>query len=432
LFLPVILLVELIRLAPMPWRLPLWLIYGMAAGASFLTTFRSTGWPGVKSVAFPILFMALAVPWPVALEVPLSHGLGSAIAWASGELLQLAGIANRVEGRLIEVARGTLGVEEACSGIRSLHTGIAFALALGEWHHLRWGRRMGLLGLAVLGAVALNILRTTFLAAGVARQGPSFLDAGHDGAAWAALALLCGALWGVSKLGCPTEKPETLMPRPDPTGLTLSFFGTLLKKATGPLTLATGILLILARIWYTTGVELSLVPLTETSFRSGTLFEPIPPPSADILKADRAVFIRPPLSGPAGLLGYHMIWHSDDGFGLSHRPEVCLPGGGWTPSGPPVIIPVLFGGRHALSLGYVFQRGNQRMNLYWMAWINNRPATPALQQGVSLQRQLLTQLVFDRKPRAHVEVLGLADFNGSSACTPEKLEEILRRYGLTE
>jgi exosortase len=432
LFLPVILLVELIRLAPMPWRLPLWLIYGIATGASLLITHHAKGWSGVKSVSFPILLMTLAVPWPVALEVPLSHGLGRAIAWTSGELLQIGGIANQVGGRIIEVARGTLGVEEACSGVRSLHTGIAFALAIGEWHRLRWGRRLGLLGLAVAGAFVINTFRTTFLAAGVARKGPSFLDTGHDAAAWAALVLLCGALWGISMLWRPADKPETPAPKPALPGPYLSFLWIYLKQTAGPLTLSTLALLLLARIWYATGPELSFQPLTDATFLPGTVFEPIPPPSADILKADRAVFLRPSTPASPGLLGYHLVWLSDNGFGLSHRPEVCLPGGGWTPSGPPVIIPAQIGGRRALSLGYVFQRGNQRMNLYWMAWINNRPVTPALHDGASLQRQLLYQLVLDRKPRAQIEVLGLADFNGSSVCTPEKLEEMLLRYGLTD
>ena len=429
LILPPIFFLELVRLAPTPWRLPIWLIYALAAASSFGTAFRLAGFAGLKAVSFPIIFMSLCVPWPAALEVPLSQTLGTWIAWCTGEILHLAGFACQVRGRIIEIEGGTLGVEDACSGIRSLHTGLAFALAVGAWHWLPFRKHLALIVIAITGAVVLNIGRSTFLAAGISLQGPSFLQLWHDAAAGTALVILCATLFAVSfrwRTPVPSLESKPVIP-PKPN----SPLGMRLKKTAGPLTLATLTVLLLAQLWYVSAPPSTPDHLRESDFREGTSFMPVPPPSSEILQADRAVFLRPASPQHSHLLGYHLLWLSDNGFSLSHRPEVCLPGGGWTTSGPPSSFDTIIQGRPARALGYVFERGSQRINLYWMAWIEERPATPSLASGYSLQHQLLPQLILNRRREATIEVLAIADFQGKPTCSLPEFLRLLDIYGLT-
>jgi len=69
------------------------------------------------------------------------------------------------------IPSGVLGVEEACSGVRSLQSGMMVSLFFGEILRLVPGRRMLLVGAAFGAALAGNVIRSSFLAAMASRQG---------------------------------------------------------------------------------------------------------------------------------------------------------------------------------------------------------------------------------------------------------------------
>ena len=79
----------------------------------------------MRHFAFPLLFTAVAVPWPSAWESALVQRLMQGSAAVAVEVLNIAGIAAVRHGNLIEVATGLVGVEEACSGMRGLQTSLA-------------------------------------------------------------------------------------------------------------------------------------------------------------------------------------------------------------------------------------------------------------------------------------------------------------------
>ncbi len=120
-----------------------------------------SGWPAVRHLAFPPLFAAFALPLPTAIESPLKFKLQDLTTTASAALLKLSGFA--VErpggGYLLRLPGGDLGVEETCSGVRSLTALTALAAFIAYWHGFR-PPRGGLLVLLSIPVVwVVNTLR---------------------------------------------------------------------------------------------------------------------------------------------------------------------------------------------------------------------------------------------------------------------------------
>lgn len=142
--------------------------------------FMIGGRPWLMHFAFPLVFFLIAVPWPRNFE---NWTMGQLMAWntsATLEILHWAGREAISRGNLILLPCGTLGIEEACSGVRSLQSGLMVALFLGEFFRLRIVRRLVLLVIAVIAALLGNIFRSSFLALIASRNGLSAVDAWHD------------------------------------------------------------------------------------------------------------------------------------------------------------------------------------------------------------------------------------------------------------
>src|SRR5262249_54967127 len=82
-----------------------------------------------RMVAFPVLFLIFMVPLPAtlfyAVAFPLQNLAARNAAWA----LDLLGVPVLLDGNVIQLSQITLGVTEACSGIRSLISLLAVAVA---------------------------------------------------------------------------------------------------------------------------------------------------------------------------------------------------------------------------------------------------------------------------------------------------------------
>ncbi|MGH8101819.1 MAG: exosortase/archaeosortase family protein, partial [Chthoniobacterales bacterium] len=86
----------------------------------YIWSFGGTSW--LRHFAFPVAFIFVAVPWVTPIEAPVIQDLMRVIAATVSETLNLFGIPTRLEGNLIRVSGGLVGVNEACSGVRSLQT----------------------------------------------------------------------------------------------------------------------------------------------------------------------------------------------------------------------------------------------------------------------------------------------------------------------
>jgi exosortase len=156
--------------------------------------------PWVRHFAFPVCFILVAVVWPYRLEKGLTQGLMRLDANITVEILGWLNIPAMQRGNLIELATGTVGVDEACSGIRSFQSTLMAALFLGELYLLRRRTRLLLVVVGLMLAFGFNVIRTLILAWQANAHGLSAIDKWHDPAGFT-IAIACFfCLWAVAVL----------------------------------------------------------------------------------------------------------------------------------------------------------------------------------------------------------------------------------------
>lgn len=141
----------------------------------------------LRHFRFPILFALIAVPIPGVLWSPVVFGLKGLVTFVNVELLNLLGIPALQQGSVIQLPNCHVGVDEACSGIRSLQSSLMMALFIGDQSLRQVGLRWLLVGGAVGWAVVGNIGRSLYLSLTAHRHGAEALDAVHDTAGWSVL-----------------------------------------------------------------------------------------------------------------------------------------------------------------------------------------------------------------------------------------------------
>jgi exosortase len=188
---------------PMAEANPDWRPIGVAASLAAvaitlcLIAFRGgTSW--LEHYAFAVGFFLVAVPWPRNLEHSVMSMLMSWNTATTVEILHWWGYEALRQGNLIVIPAGVLGIEEACSGIRSLQSGLMVALFFGEVFRVSVIRRLFLLLAALLAALAGNILRSSLLSILASRQGMSAVPAWHDLAGVMVLFLTIAIVFGLA------------------------------------------------------------------------------------------------------------------------------------------------------------------------------------------------------------------------------------------
>lgn len=149
---------------------------------------------------FPFLFFFVAVPLPKTIWNPIVFGLQQFVTWIDVESLRLMGIAAEQSGSVITLANCQVGVDEACSGVRSLQSSVMAALFVGDltlksntWKVIFFGAGISL-------AVAGNYFRSLFLAYSAHIGGPEQLHKVHDTAGWSVLAFTAVGLILISMI----------------------------------------------------------------------------------------------------------------------------------------------------------------------------------------------------------------------------------------
>lgn len=90
--------------------------------------------PGMlRALAFPLAFCLFLVPMPAVFFYAMTARLQNIAAESGAFALDLLGVPVLLDGNVIQLSRVTLGVTEACSGIRSLITLIGLGVA---WAYL--------------------------------------------------------------------------------------------------------------------------------------------------------------------------------------------------------------------------------------------------------------------------------------------------------
>jgi exosortase/archaeosortase family protein len=121
------------------------------------------------------------------------------VAGIATETLSLFGIPAEVQGNLIHINGGVVGVNEACSGVRSLQTSLMIGLLFGELNRLSFARRCVLVAVAILIAFIANCGRAFFLVWIAANRGVSQVEHWHDLAGYAIVGLVFVGCLGLTK-----------------------------------------------------------------------------------------------------------------------------------------------------------------------------------------------------------------------------------------
>jgi exosortase len=128
-----------------------------------------------RAIAFPLAFLALMLPIPLAATESLHLALRKIATAGTAPILPLLGITAYVEGTTFHLADATLQVGDACSGFSTLYAACAVA-ALTAYSCPTPRRRVLVLLAAAPLAVASNILRIVILVAVVAATGTDVLS----------------------------------------------------------------------------------------------------------------------------------------------------------------------------------------------------------------------------------------------------------------
>lgn len=177
------------------WRLLSWALALIAVAISILWIFLTGGWPWLRHFCFPILFFLVAVPWPVHFEQAVIQNLMRVVTVINVSLLNVAGIPALQHGNVIEVGSGLIGIEEACSGVRSLQATLMISLFLGELYSFTIARRIFLIIAGGQLAFLCNVGRTALLVWMSAKSGPKSMEAWHDPAGLTILLVCLFGLW---------------------------------------------------------------------------------------------------------------------------------------------------------------------------------------------------------------------------------------------
>jgi exosortase len=337
---------RLFEIANPEWRLLAW-IHALAV---VTLTLLLLSWAGGKAwlrhFAFPVAFIFIAVPWPTALETPVIQGLMRAVARVAAETAMLLGTPAQVEGNLIRVSNGLVGVNEACSGIRSLQTSLMIGLLFGEVKRLSVLRRLTLVMCAVVIALLANFLRAVFLVLVAATENLSEVSRWHDIAGYSIVAFVFVAALALAYfLG--RKKPHVVAGVPpaesgprQPTRLPLQFPISYLAAALCWLLFIE----IGTTAWYRlhernliSGIHWNVQwPEQAPNFRKLKIDNEV----HAVLRFDEGDAAAWTISSPVNATESHTIpcslyvfrWNRGKNSALLanlHRPDVCLPASGW-------------------------------------------------------------------------------------------------------
>jgi exosortase len=362
--------VRLFEIANPEWRPLAWIHAIAVVTLTLLLIWYAGGERWLRHFAFPVAFIFVAVPWPTLVETPVIQGLMRLVAHVAAETAMLLGIPAQVEGNLIRVSTGLVGVNEACSGIRSLQTSLMIGLLFGELKRLSVLRRVALVVGAVAIALFANFLRAVFLVTVAATENISEVTRWHEIAGYTIVALVFVGTMGLAGwLG----KSEVRSQKSEVRSQRLQFATRNSQSTIGrPYLVCALCWLFFAEIgtaaWYrlhetnlVSGTRWSVQwPEQASSFRklkideeirsvlrfdngdgaSWTLATPISSENAPLAKPFGVAKLRAPGTQVNGsrentisCLVYVFRWKPGRNSALLanlHRPDVCLPASGWT------------------------------------------------------------------------------------------------------
>jgi exosortase len=421
--------IRIVEEANPDWRLLSWALALCVVGFSLLRLYRAGGRSWLKRFEFPVCFPLAAVPWPVPLENFFVQNMMRAVAYVAVEIASWFGVGAYQIGNVIQLRNGFVGVDEACSGVKTLQAGIMVALVLGELLQLRWNKRIALLLLGCGWVFVCNIIRATALVFVAANSGVDALGRWHDWIGTAALLCGLGGMLGLAWMwkGQPANFARAREISHAPS-----------NSAPGWMVLA-WLALIFAgtEIWYRLH-ERQLIerPSWQVTWPAGNdtvAAQPIPESTRVILRYDEAKTAA--WEQPRGVRWWSFFAHWKPQRAAlqlvrSHSPEICLPaiGRNFRVARPDVNVRA---GSVTLDFrSYEFEQNGQPLFVFVCIQEDKRVASGPADTGEWNLRGRLRAAVDGKRNLGQrlleVAILGLGDFAQASEALSKTAEEILR------
>lgn len=431
--------IELARQAPMHWRFYPWVIGLAAFGTTLATAWLTGGAAGLRTFLFPSIFALAGIPWPTFFENLVAFPLmGIVTAW-SAALIQLLGYPATVAGNVITLPTCTVGVEEACSGLRSVQTALMVGLAAGELKALRTAWRLVLVAIAFLLALVGNQIRVLILVMAGIEGGSAAVSATHDLAGYAVLGVLLGgvaaAAWLVEKVGVQKMAGGPQGAQSAERKVRSAQKGEWGRKSPGVVLLGGALLAMLAaHAWYWSARGEAARPaaaMLEPRSNAGFVVDKeVPPTVLEVLRPDEWNYIRAERSGRAAeVVGYHFYWRPGRGNArqMYHRPDSCMPGAGWRIDGAVTRETLRIGDRQIVFNVFPFRNPGGRSLIYWAAYLNGQPVELEFESDLRLATTKLWDYVRDGVSRHSYEVAAFLMDGNKGAPAPAEAEAYANR-----
>jgi len=369
---------RLIEAAIPEWRPIQWSLGVIAIGLTLCTIYVGKGRDWLRQLAFPICFFFVAIPWPTLIETPIIQGLTRASAAIVIELLGWVGVPALAHGNVIEVSTGMVGIDEACSGIRSFQSSLMISLFLGEFYRLSRSRRWLLIPMGFVFSVAFNICRMSLLTLVAAKKGVAAISQYHDPAGITITILCTLGLWGLAFL---LRNPKPISHFPFPIS-PLSTLNTQHSTKTLPrlaLVLVAWLVMVEAgvQIWYRSReAHFNSSPSWSVVFPKGnSTFKILPVGEKEkyLLRFDEGEQGEWQEADGTQWEAFYFNWFPGRVAGYlakRHTPEVCMPAAGWEITSGPELMVVKVNGIELPMRHYVFGGLGNALQVFHCRWEN--------------------------------------------------------------
>lgn len=358
------------------WRLVSWALAGSVVVLSLWAVWFSGGMPWLKHFIIPICFFLVAVPWPVPIEEAIVQRLMRFIAAVGVEALGWWGVPAVQHGNVIEISTGSVGVEEACSGVRSLQTTLMISLFLGELFRFTTWRRLCLLAAGLLIAFVCNVGRALALVWLYAKHGQQSFAQGHD---IIGLSVLLVTLAGLGSIAWLLRRRPAASEADEPSHTSLSRARLLPKSILIGLLFWLGFVELATETWYrsheTSHAQIASWSVAFPAQRAQFREMQIPEIARTILRYDEG---RSAAWMDADGSHWSMVflrWHPGRAsvqLARSHGPEICLPASGMTMRSDLGVSSLQVLGLDLPTHSYVFTMRGHPVHVFYCLW-EDRP-----------------------------------------------------------
>jgi len=381
----------------------------LAAGLIVLADDRIRAVPFNWTLLTAIGLWLLVAPLPTGTYTRLTLALQNSVTTGVLNALHLLGIPARQSGNIIELASTSVGVEDACSGIRSLISCLYAGFFFAAWLVRGAGKRAVLIALAPVLAVVMNFGRSLLLTL-LANSGKSIEGFWHDTTGYAILGLTAALLAGLAALLSPSGAPTTHPAVPFTSGGQSSF--RLLGGAFGA---GAAALLALGAFFYS--ASRGGAPVANTPPPDVAALLPAQPDGwmvkttedlyrfSGILQTQHLVertYARLINGRPVQLNVYVAHWTpgaAPVSLVASHTPDACWPGAGWQaqPNPERQVSLALGSERLAPAEHRIFRYGNTPQQVWFWHIYNGRAITYRDPYSIPALLEIALQYGFSRE-----------------------------------